>query len=70
MFKPIVTVAAFLFVVVSVPAQNADPVMVSLSIEVGKISRSVSLMSEKFGAYLDKVEKAPAGGSSALTERQ
>ena len=72
MFKPLFTVAAFLFLVVSTSAQNTgpDPMMVSLSIEIGKISRSVSLMSEKVSAYVDKMDKAPTAGGSSVTERQ
>ena len=72
MFKPLFTVAAFLFLVVSTSAQNTgpDPMMVSLSIEIGKISRSVSLMSEKVSAYVDKMDKAPSAGGSSVTERQ
>lgn len=72
MFKPLFTIAAFLFLVVSTSAQNAgpDPMMVSLSIEVGKISRSVALMSEKVSAYVDKMDKAPTAGGSSVTERQ
>ncbi len=72
MFKPLFTVAAFLFLVVSTSAQNTGPdaMMVSLSIEIGKISRSVSLMSEKVSAYVDKMDKAPTAGGSSVTERQ
>lgn len=72
MFKPLFTVAAFLFFAASIPAQNvgADPMMVNLSIEVGKISRSVSQMSEKVSAYVDKMDKAPTAGGSSVTERQ
>ena len=72
MFKPLFTVATFLFLVVTTSAQNPgpDPMMVSLSIEIGKISRSVSLMSEKISAYVDKMDKAPTTGGSSATERQ
>ncbi|MBK6721995.1 MAG: hypothetical protein IPG58_01560 [Acidobacteria bacterium] len=72
MFKPLFTVAAWLFLVVSTSAQNTgpDPMMVSLSIEIGKISRSVSLMSEKVSAYVDKMDNAPTAGGSSVTERQ
>jgi hypothetical protein len=72
MFKPLFTVTAFLFLAVSISAQNAgpDPMMVSLSIEVGKISRAVSLMSEKVSAYVDKVDKSSTAGGSSVTERQ
>jgi hypothetical protein len=73
MFKPLFTVAACLFFVVSISAQSTspDPMMISLSIEVGKISRSVAQMSDKVSAYVDKMDKMPAAaGGSSITERQ
>ncbi len=72
MYKPLFTVAAFVVLVVSTSAQNTgpDPMLVSLSIEVGKISRSIALMSEKVSAYVDKIDKAPTSGGSSVTERQ
>ena len=77
MAKAFSTVAAFLFFFsVSCPAQSPgsanssqDPVLVSLSIEVGKISRSVTTLSDRLKEFVDKIDKAPASGS-AMSEKQ
>jgi hypothetical protein len=78
MFKPLSSVAIALFVfVVPCLAQgpgmgSSDPIMVSLSIEVGKISKSVSTLSDRLTEFVNKVDKAPAAATSgsSLTERQ
>lgn len=72
MLKSLVTVFAFLFLVSPISAQNPgpDPMMISLSIEIGKISRSVALMSEKVSLYVDRMDKSAAVAGSSATDRQ
>lgn len=49
--------------------QSPDPIMVSMSIELSKISKSVTTVAERLTDFVNKADKAPAGGA-ALTERQ
>jgi|CXWL01.1.fsa_nt_gi hypothetical protein len=72
MTKAFSIVATLLFFVASISAQTTgtDPVIVGLSIEVGKISKSVASLSESVKEFVEKADtKSPASGV-ASTDKQ
>lgn len=72
MTKAFSIVATLLFFVASISAQTTgtDPVIVGLSIEVGKISKSVASLSESVKEFVEKADTKSPAGSVASTDKQ